>query len=251
MQTDPRGADGPRERLRRVGAQHLSDEELIALLLGTGRRGESVSLLAARLLTEAGGVARLVRLGPGALAQIAGIGASKAGRIVAALELGRRAHEAPWSPGPRIESSHDVDALVGPRLAHADVEHFVALALDAKNRVTAELRIAIGGTAACPVAPADVFRALLREAAAAVVFVHNHPSGDPHPSADDVQLTARLVQAGTLLGIRVLDHVIIGRSGHFSLAQAGLLGPDAGPDHRSSREAGRRGSGLPRRATEP
>jgi DNA repair protein RadC len=123
----------------------------------------------------------------------------------------------------RVATSHDVVALVAPRLRDADVEHFVALALDAKNRPLALIDVAKGSITACPVAPADVFRAVLREAAPAVVFAHNHPSGDPQPSPEDVALTDRLVSAGRLLGIHVVDHVIIAREGHFSFLDAGLL----------------------------
>nr|MDQ3036012.1 JAB domain-containing protein [Myxococcota bacterium] len=145
-------------------------------------------------------------------------------------------HEVPWTAGPRIESSRDVDALLRVRLAGAESERFIALPTDAKNRVIAELTIARGGLSACPVAPSDVFRAILREAASAVVFAHNHPSGDASPSADDIALTDRLVRAGALLGVRVLDHVIVGREGYFSFVDAGLLRDGAlssGP-HRGS-----------------
>lgn len=215
--------EGPRERLRRVGTEALSDEELIALVLGTGTVREPVTVLAARLLRESRGLAGLTRSGAGELAKIGGIGESKAARLIASLELGRRVHDVPWNPGPRIESSRDVDALLRSRLAGAEVERFVALPTDAKNRVIAELTIARGGLSACPVVPADVFRAILREAASSVVFAHNHPSGDATPSADDIALTDRLVRAGALLGVRVLDHVIVGREGYFSFVDAGLL----------------------------
>lgn len=215
--------DGPRERLRSVGAFHLSDAELVALLLGTGTAREHVTVLASRLLTEASGLRGLVRLGIGGLAATAGIGESKAARLVAALELGRRAAAPTSSPMSRVATSHDVVALVAPRLRDADVEHFVALALDAKNRPLALIDVAKGSITACPVAPADVFRAVLREAAPAVVFAHNHPSGDPQPSPEDIALTDRLVSAGRLLGIHVVDHVIIAREGHFSFLDAGLL----------------------------
>lgn len=215
--------EGPRERLRREGREALSDEELVALVLGSGSVREPVTVLAARIVREAGGPAGLARAGIGALETLGGLGESKAARLIAAIELGRRVHQRPWAPGPRIETSRDVDALLRARIADREVEHFVALALDAKNRVKAELRIATGGLAACPVAPADVFRALLREAAAGVVFVHNHPSGDATPSADDIALTDRLVRAGALLGVRVLDHVVVGREGYFSFVDAGLL----------------------------
>ena len=110
-----------------------------------------------------------------------------------------------------------------PRLLHAAREHFFALALDARQRLTAEILVAIGSLTACAVTPADVFRLLLREPAAGVIFVHNHPSGEPTPSREDVSLTERLRQAGALLGIKVLDHVIVGSEGHFSFLDSGLL----------------------------
>lgn len=220
--------EGPRERMRAVGSEGLSDAELLAVLLGTGQRCEPVSVLASRLLHELGGLAALSRIGPGMLEQLTGVGPSKASRIVAAVELGRRVVTRPLPRGARVGSSRDIDAALRPRLADRDVEHFVAIALDAKNRPIGEVEVARGGLSACPVSPADVFRALLREAAAGVVFVHNHPSGEPSPSADDVALTERLRRAGELLGVRVLDHVIIGREGYFSFLDAGLLGPGGG-----------------------
>lgn len=215
--------EGPRERLRVVGTERLSDAELLALLLGTGARSEPVSVLASRVLHELGGIAGLRRIGAGALEQLAGVGPTKASRIVAAIELGRRVATRPLPRGERIGSSRDVDAALRPRLADADAERFVAIALDAKNRPVAEVEVARGGLSACPVSPSDVFRSLIKEAAAGVVFVHNHPSGEPSPSAEDVELTERLRAAGDLLGVRVLDHVIIGREGYFSFLDAGLL----------------------------
>ncbi|MEQ8723759.1 MAG: DNA repair protein RadC [Sandaracinaceae bacterium] len=217
--------EGPRERMRVVGTERLSDAELLALLLGTGARAEPVSVLASRILHELGGIAGLRRIGAGALEQLAGVGPTKASRIVAAIELGRRVATRPLPRGERIGSSRDVDAALRPRLADADAERFVAIALDAKNRPVAEVEVARGGLSACPVSPSDVFRSLIKEAAAGVVFVHNHPSGEPSPSAEDVELTERLRAAGELLGVRVLDHVIIGREGYFSFLDAGLLAP--------------------------
>lgn len=216
--------EGPRERLRAVGSEGLSDAELLAVLLGTGGRREPVGVLASRVLHELGGIAALSRLGTGALEQLPGVGPTKASRIVAAVELGRRVVTRPLTRGARIGSSRDVDAAMRPRLADADVEHFIAIALDAKNRPIGELAIARGGLSACPVSPADVFRALLREAASGVIFVHNHPSGEPSPSPDDLAITERLRKAGEILGVRVLDHIIIGREGYFSFLDAGLLG---------------------------
>ncbi len=217
---------GPRERLSLVGAHALSDPELVALLLGTGGRREPVEVLAARLLATLGGLASLATVGVGAIARVPGVGLAKASRIVAALEMGRRVAATPLSRGRRIGSSRDVDAAMRPRLAREPAERFVAILLDAKNRPAGEVEVAVGSVSACPVSPADVYRAVLREAAAGVIFVHNHPSGEPSPSPDDVALTARLLQAGELLGVRVLDHVIVAREGYFSFLDAGMLRPD-------------------------
>lgn len=215
--------DGPRERLAMLGAEALSDVELLAVLLGTGTQGEPVLALAEAIVAEAGGLRGLARQGPSLLARRSGVGLTKATRIAAAFELGRRALALPLASQARIASSRDVDRAFRPRLSHADVEHFVVLALDARNRVLAEILVAKGGIAACPVVPADVFRALLREAAVAAVLVHNHPSGDPTPSAADVELTARLVESGALLGVRIHDHVVVARDGYTSFLDRGLL----------------------------
>lgn len=221
--------EGPRERLRSVGEKRLSDAELLAVLLGTGSRMEPVGVLATRVLHELGGLNGLAKVRPGALEELSGLGPTKASRIVAALELGRRVATRPLSRKVRITSSRDVDAAYRPRLGDSDVEHFVAIALDAKHRPIGEIEVARGGLSACPVAPADVFRALLREAASGVVLVHNHPSGEPSPSPEDVALTDRLERAGELLGVPVLDHVIIGREGYFSFLDAGLVSPPRSP----------------------
>ena len=129
----------------------------------------------------------------------------------------------PLSRGTQIISSRDVDRAYRARLSDLDHERFLAIALDAKSRPLREIEIARGGLSACAVSPADVFRALLREAAASVIVVHNHPSGEPRPSEEDVALTDRLARAGELIGIRVLDHVVIARGGYFSFLDAGLI----------------------------
>ena len=214
---------GPRERLMLRGECALSDEELLAVLLGTGSVGEPVRVVAARLLYDLGGPSGLRRAGIATLSRQPGVGPIKACRIRAALELGARAQARPLAPRDPIRSSKDVHAALGPRLASAEREHFYALALDAKHRPLAEILLAIGGLTACGVAPSDLFRAVLREPAAALVLVHNHPSGDPAPSEEDVVLTRKLVAAGSLLGLAVVDHVIIGRDGYFSFTDAGLL----------------------------
>jgi DNA repair protein RadC len=219
---DPEPA-GPRERLLMNGADALADAELLAVLLGTGTAGEPVSVLAARLLQKAGGLRNLDRLGVSALSEQSGIGTGKACRLRAALELGRRAAAVPLSRGRRITCSRDVDAAFRPRLGKAAQEHFLAVALDTKNRPIAEVEVAVGGLSACALRPADVFRVALRESAAALLLVHNHPSGDPSPSTEDVAFTRRLRRAGELVGVEVLDHIVIGEQGYFSFLDAGLL----------------------------
>jgi DNA repair protein RadC len=220
----PPVAFGPRERLARRGADVLTDEELVALLLGTGSQNEPVHHLAARLLAEHGGLRRLARAGLGQLGAVRGLGTSKAARLVSAFELARRL-SVPGEPPTRIRSSADVDALLRPRLAHLEVEHFVVLALDARHRVLREIWLAKGTVTACPVSAADVYRAVLREPAPAVLVAHNHPSGEPAPSAEDVALTHRLVEAGELLGVRFVDHVVVAREGYASLVELGLVAP--------------------------
>jgi DNA repair protein RadC len=214
---------GPRERLMLRGEHALSDADLLAVLLGTGTAGAPVHTVAQGLITRLGGLRGLRRAGLAAISACAGVGPIKACRIRAALELGVRACEKPLHPRTLIACSNDVAEAMRPRLLDAAREHFFALALDARQRLTAEILVAIGSLTACAVTPADVFRLLLREPAAGVIFVHNHPSGEPSPSREDVALTERLRQAGALLGIKVLDHVIVANEGHFSFLDAGLL----------------------------
>lgn len=213
----------PRERLARLGESALSDAELLALVLGTGTSREPVAMLAARLLDEVGGLPGLARTGLGDLARRPGVGVSRASRLVAALEVGRRFAARPLSLGVPIRSSQEVVGALGPRLADSDVEEVIAIALDVRNRPLGEVLVARGGLAHCPFAPADAFRALLRHAAAGAIFVHNHPSGEATPSASDHLVTERLRRAGELIGVPVLDHVIVARGGHFSFCDAGLL----------------------------
>lgn len=216
---------GPRERLMLSGEHALSDAELLAVVLGTGAAGTPVAVLAQVLLERLGGLPGLQRASVAAISACSGVGPSKACRLRAALELGLRASSRKLSPHAPIRCSSDVADALRPRLRDESREHFFALALDVRQRPIAEILIAIGSLSACAVAPGDVFRLVLREPAAGVIFVHNHPSGEPSPSVEDIGLTERLRQAGALLGIKVVDHVILGHDGHFSFLDAGLLPP--------------------------
>ncbi|MEM9070579.1 MAG: DNA repair protein RadC [Myxococcota bacterium] len=212
-----------RERLAQAGPAALNDRELLIALLGAGHAGVSADALARRILADLGGLEGLATVSRGELLQVPGIGVALASRILAALELGCRALTRPLDKGRPLRSSRDVDEALRPRLARQPQEHFFALPLDTKHRPLGELLLAKGGLAVCPVEPRTVFRALLREGAAAVVFVHNHPSGVPTPSQDDIELTDRLRRAGALLGVDVLDHVIIGAEGYYSFRDSDWL----------------------------
>lgn len=213
---------GPRELLASRGAADLSDAQLVALLLGTGRVGEGVTLAAARVLEDTGGLWALGRMSFAELTTVPGIGPAKAARLAAAFEAGLRALTFPEDGTEPIHGSDAVFARYGRRLMASRVERFVAVAVDAKNRPRAEREVARGGRTSCLVDPAEVFRILLAESASGAVFLHNHPSGDPAPSPQDLELTERLVAAGALLDIRILDHVIVGNGRYTSLRDAGL-----------------------------
>jgi DNA repair protein RadC len=219
---------GGREALLFAGAESLDDGSLLAIVLGHGAAGRSARRVAADLLALAGGMHGLGRLEPAALRRVPGVGPGQTARILAALEVGRRATAVPLDPGTPIRSSRDVVAAFRPRLVDAREERFYAVPVDARHRPLRVVEVARGGLASCPVSPADVFRQVLGAAAAAVVLVHNHPSGAPSPSREDQAFTTRMVRAGALLGIEVLDHVIVGREGDFSFLDAGWLPPAPG-----------------------
>jgi len=218
-----------RERLSTRGEASLSDAELIAVVLASGSATESVHVTAARLLAVSGGLQGLASIGVHRLSDQRGIGVSEACRLRAVVELGRRLAATPLCRAVPISGSRDVDAALRPRLRAATREHFLAIPLDARNRPLAEIDVAIGGLTACALTPADVFREVLRWPAVFVVFAHNHPSGDPRPSPEDIEVTDRLRVAGALIGVEVVDHVIIGESAYFSFLDRGLLSPKTRP----------------------
>jgi DNA repair protein RadC len=221
---DQPGTDRPRERLFRLGPSALTAAELIAILLSTGRAGCSAGGVAASLLTDGGPtVGDLARRSPAELARTPGIGPAKAARLAAALELGRRLQEEGRARRVRIRSPGDVYRYYAPRLADLPAEEFHVLALDSQSGVLRDLLVTRGLVNASLVHPREVFRGAIAEAAAGVIVVHNHPSGDPTPSADDRAATRQLVEAGRILDLPVYDHVVVGSGRYVSFAEAGLL----------------------------
>jgi DNA repair protein RadC len=207
-----------------VGVDQLGDAELVAIVLGTGCAGLPVGVLAASLLEEWGGVARLSRAGIGELAERAGLGLAKGARLAAAVELGRRAVFAASLEGlPKLPDRNAVEAWARPRLATLDHEELWVLAVDGRNGLRAARRVASGGIHGMHVATRDVLRVVLREAASAFVMVHNHPSGDPAPSDEDVAFTHAVARGASAVGTPLLDHVIVARRKATSMLDAKLL----------------------------
>jgi DNA repair protein RadC len=212
-------ADRPRERMRAVGARHLSVRELLAVVVGSGSAGVSAVQVAGRILDACGGSLR--RLGGqdvGLLEAVPGVGAAIGARVVAALELGRRASSEATPEEDPVRGPADVFRRMGSRLRDLPQEEFHALLLNTRHRVIREVAITRGILDASLVHPREVFRLAVVEGAAGVILVHNHPSGDPTPSAEDRAVTRQLAEAGRALGIPVLDHVIVGDGVWRSLA---------------------------------
>jgi DNA repair protein RadC len=210
-------AERPRERLIQLGAEALSAQEILALILGRGVRGESVMITAQKLLGKFGSLQGIADSSVEELSQVNGIGPAKAAQLKAAFELGRRLEGAPREGKAAIKSPEDVVGVVGSTLKGKKKEHFLALLLDTRNRLIRTSTVSMGSLDSSVVHPREVFKEAISASAASVIFVHNHPSGDPEPSEDDIELTRRLVDAGKLLGILVLDHIIVGDGNYMSL----------------------------------
>ncbi len=215
--------DRPREKLADRGQAALGDNELLAVLIGHGTGGASALDIANRLLVEVGGLRGLARTSAIALGQRRGIGTATASRIVAAVELGRRSVMRATPARFQVTAPVDAARYLLPRYGSADVEQGGVLLLDARHRVL-HARVLTRGTAdATTMHPRDVFREAALAGAAAVVLFHNHPSGDPLPSAEDLALTQRMIDAGQVMGIAVVDHVILGDTSYCSLREIGKL----------------------------
>jgi DNA repair protein RadC len=211
--------DLPRERLVRRGVAGLSDEELLAIVLGTGVRAHPARAIADAMFAACGGIAGVARASPRELARVTGVGMARAARIAGAFELGRRAVEA-ITRRETIGNPEDIFHLVAPRLAGLQQEVFLVVGLDIRNQLLEVLEVGRGSVNGVEVHPREVFRPLVRMAAAGGVLVHNHPSGDPTPSPEDHELTRRLHAVGQLVGIPIIDHVVIGSHSFRSLAES-------------------------------
>jgi len=215
-------ADRPREKLLDQGAAALSAVELLAVLLRTGTEGGTVLDQARAVLEASGNTLRgLAGLGQSDLCRVKGIGPAKAAQLLALVEIAKRFGEEEFAPGTPFKASYDVYAHFRERLADERHEHFYAVLLDNKHRKLKDIHISQGSLTASIVHPRDVYLPVIRESAAAVIFVHNHPSGDPTPSAEDLEITRRLRQVGELVGVRVLDHLVIGRGRYVSFVDDG------------------------------
>lgn len=216
--------DLPRERLWALGPSALTSAELVAILLGTGEPGQTAPAVAAGLLETSGGSLRGLAARPaGELLRVRGVGPAKAGRLLAAFELANRLVREPREVRVRIREPEDVVRLIGPRLRDLAVEEFHLLALDSQSQVLRDVLVTRGLLNSSLVHPREVFRAAIAEAAAGIIVVHNHPSGDPTPSAEDRAVTRQLVEAGRLLDLPVYDHLIVAGDRFLSFANAGLL----------------------------
>ncbi len=220
-------SDRPREKLRKLGPAVLSDAELIALLLGTGTRTRDERLSAVQLgqalVRVYGSLYELSRRDHNALTRLAGIGAAKAAQLVAAFELGRRVESQQAGPRVQVRAPEDVAAVYGPLMRDLQREIFKIVLLNTANIIVGDFTISEGGLAASIVEPRAVFQKAILENAAGIVCLHNHPSGNPEPSREDIRITRQLVEAGKLMGIPIHDHLIIAGKSYTSFAERGLL----------------------------
>jgi len=217
----------PRERLLNGAANSMLDEELLAVLLSTGAEGSNHRALAALVMQHFGGLAGVLEAGPGELLTRRGIGPAKASRLLAAAEIWRRMAARQMPVRATCPSPKELFNEYLPRLGAEAQEHLIGIFVDSRGRRFGDQVLCIGGLSGALVHPRDVYRPVIRAAAAAVILLHNHPSGDPTPSQSDIDLTNTLQLAGELLGIRLLDHVIIGHEGFRSIASMGLLSSES------------------------
>ena len=214
----------PREKLLREGSDRLSTTEILAILINSGTKEISALEIAAQLLSiDKRGVRFLAECSPEELGRIKGMGQAKICTVLAAVELGKRIAAAPVRDRNLIRSSSDIADLFMEKMRYYKKEHFVSLMINAKGEIIEETEVSIGDLCSSSTHPREVFVDAVKRSAGSVVFLHNHPSGDPSPSDTDIQTTKRLIEAGTILGIPVLDHIIIGDGIYVSMKAMGLI----------------------------
>ncbi len=213
----------PRERLLRYGERYVTNQELIALLIGSGTKDESAMDIANRLLVHFEGLKLLEEATIEELTKVKGIGQAKGVKILAALELGRRIRQYQPSLSYTIRSPRDGANYVMESMRHLNQEHLLVLFLNTKNQIIHKQTIFVGSLNASIVHPREIFREAVKRSAASIICAHNHPSGDPTPSQEDIYVTKRLVEAGRIMGIELLDHLIIGNLKYTSLKEEGYL----------------------------
>ena len=213
----------PRERILQFGAGALSNAELLAIILRTGTISESAVHVAQRLLKQTDGLRNLVDMSTDQLTEIKGIGRAKAAQIQAGIELGRRLARSAMNETVTIRSPKDAADYLMEDLRYLQKEHFVCLFLNTKNHVIGQETLSMGTLNSSLVHPREVFRAAIKRSSASILCAHNHPSGDPTPSPEDIHLTNRLIEAGQIIGIDVLDHIVIGDRTFVSLKEQGLM----------------------------
>ncbi|HET8945005.1 MAG TPA: DNA repair protein RadC [Dehalococcoidia bacterium] len=222
MIRDMPAEERPRERLQARGPEALNNAELLAILLRTGGNGENVLNLAQRVMSRVKGVGALGRVTLSDLCAVKGIGKAKAAQILAGIELGRRTVRAMPDARTTIRCSDDIDKLVRADLVDQQQEQLRVILLNTRNQVMGVKTVYIGSVHSAVVRTAELLRDAIRENCPSIILVHNHPSGDPSPSPDDAAMTQHVVEAGKMLNIEVLDHVVVARGGYVSLKERGL-----------------------------
>ena len=218
-------ADRPREKLLAKGSHSLTETELLAIILRNGHASSGTSAIdqARLLLNQFGGLKGIDDASASEISAVKGIGPAKVAEIKACLEIGKRIGSQKWETGQPLHSAEDVYQHFRENLGREKREFFYVVLLNNKNRKMREVKVSEGSLTASLVHPREVFNPVIRESAAGVIFVHNHPSGDPAPSPEDIDITKRLKEVGDVMGVRVLDHVVIGHDRYFSFNERGML----------------------------
>jgi len=218
----------PRERLVKYGVEYLTDAELLGIILVKGHQGKTSVDVAKELLSETGSLRKLDSLSYSEMRSVRGIGLAKFTQIKAALELGKRILGEDNSPKKKINNATDLANYYRSRMRDLKKEIFKIILLDVKNKIIRDIDVSVGSLTESIVHPREVLKDIVKESAASVIFLHNHPSGESSPSKNDLDITERLVDACNLIGVRVLDHIILGDDNYTSFAQEGLLNKEQG-----------------------